>query len=150
MITIKTVEELEKVCNEFLAAITERKNKAVEVRHREDSIYKRYDTYVLKYSKENEYGFHTDIKRLADIGKIIYMDSVEFMYNDIRNMLFWLNSTNCFAVQNDMLKIEFNGYSYSSVGISIDDYDYLNHYDYLVKRRIMIDLQLKLEELFKQ
>lgn len=28
MITIKTVEELEKVCNEFWAAITERKNKA--------------------------------------------------------------------------------------------------------------------------
>lgn len=143
MKTIKTVEELEKLCDEFLVAITERKNKAVEVRHREDSNYKRYDTYVLKYSKENEYGFHTDIERLADIGKTIYMDSVDFMYNDIRNMLFWLNSTNCFAVQNDMLKIEFNGYSYSIADRYSDDHDYL------AKCGVMIDLKLKLKELFK-
>lgn len=149
MITIKTVKELEKVCNEFLAAITERKNKAVEVRHREDSVFKRYDTYVLKYSKEKEHGFHTDLELLADTGETIYVDSVDFMYNHKRNMFFWINNTNCFAVQDDELKIEFNGYSYSSVDISINDYDYLNDYGYLGKRWIMIDLKLKLEELFK-
>lgn len=88
MITIKTIKELEKVCNEFLAVITERKNKAVEVRHREDSIFKRYDTYILKYSKEKEYGFHTDIERLPDTGETIYIDSVDFMYNHKRNMFF--------------------------------------------------------------
>lgn len=143
MITIKTVEELEKVCNEFLAVITERKNKAVEVRHREDSIFKRYDTYILKYSKEKEYGLHTDLELLADTGETIYMDSVDFMYNHKRNMFFWLNNTNCFAVQGDELKIEFNGYRYSSVDRSSDNYDYW------AKRGIMIDLKLKLEELFK-
>lgn len=88
MLTIKTVEELENVCNEFLAAITERKNKAVEVRHREDSIFKRYDTYVIKYSKEKEHGLHTDIELLADTGKTIYMDSVDFMYNHKSDMFF--------------------------------------------------------------
>lgn len=146
MKNIKTVEELEKVCNEFLAAITERKNKAVEVRHREDYIFKRYDTYVLKYSKEKEYGFHTDIELLVDTGKTIYVDSVDFMYimyDNQNDMFFWLNNKNCFAVLNDMLKIEFNGYTYSSVDSSSDDYDYL------AKRGIMIDLKLKLEELFK-
>lgn len=145
MITIKTVEELEKLCNEFLAAITERKNKAVEVRLRDDAIFnfKRYDTYVLKYSKEKEYGFRTDLDLLYDTGETIYIDSVDFMYNHKRDMFFWLNNTNCFAVLNDMLKIEFNGYRYSSVDRSSDDYDYL------AKRGIMIDLKLKLEELFK-
>lgn len=143
MITIKTVEELEKVCNEFLAAITERKNKAVEVRHSDGYLFKRYDTYVLKYSKEKEYGFRTDLELLVDTGETIYMDSVDFMYNNKRNMYFWLNNTNCFAVQGDMLKIEFNGYRYSSVDRSSDDYDYL------AKRGIMIDLKLKLKELFK-
>ena len=143
MITIKTVKELEKVCNEFLAVITERKNKAVEVRHREDSIFKRYDTYVLKYSKEKEYGFRTDLDLLDDTGETIYMDSVDFMYNHKRNMFFWLNNTNCFKVQSDRLIIEFNGYSYSSVDRSSDNYDYW------AKRGIMIDLKLKLEELFK-
>lgn len=146
---IKTVEELEKICNEFLATITERKNKAVEVRHREDSIFKRYDTYVLKYSKEKEYGFRTDIELLDDTGETIYMDSVDFWYNHEKYMFFWLNNTNCFADQGDALEIVFNGYRYSSVDISIDDYDYLNDYDYLVKRWIMMDLKLKLEELFK-
>ena len=141
MITIKTVEELEKVCNEFLAAITERKNKAVEVRHREDSIFKRYDTYILKYSKEKEYGLHTDLELLADTGETIYMDSVDFMYNHKRNMFFWINNENYFADRGDGLIIEFNGYRYSSVDISNDDY--------LVKRWIMIHLKLKLEELFK-
>lgn len=143
MITIKTVKELEKVCNEFLAVITERKNKAVEVRHREDSIFKRYDTYVLKYSKEKEYGFRTDLDLLDDTGETIYMDSVDFMYNHKRNMFFWLNNTNCFAVQGNELKIEFNGYRYSSVDRSSDNYDYW------AKRGIMMDLKLKLEELFK-
>ena len=143
MITIKTVEELEKVCNEFLAAITERKNNAIEVRHREDCIFKRYDTYVLKYSKEKEYGFCTDLEILADTGKTIYMDSVSFMYNHQKDMFFWLNNTNCFAVQGDALKIEFNGYRYFNVDGNSD------YYDYLAKRGIMIDLKLKLEELFK-
>lgn len=143
MKTIKTVEELEKVCNEFLAAITERKNKAVEVRLRNDSFLKRYDTYVLKHSKEKEYGFRTDLELLADTGETIYMDSVDFWYNHKRNMYFWLNNTNVFAVQGDMLKIEFNGYRYSSVDRSSDDYDYL------AKRGIMIDLKLKLKKLFK-
>ncbi len=145
MITIKTVEELEKVCNEFLAAITERKNKAVEVRHEYDSLFKRHDTYVLKYSKEKEYGFHTDFEFFVDTGETIYMDSVDFWYNNKRIVFFWLNHTSCFAVQGDMLKIEFNGYRYSSAYRSSDDYDY----DYLAKRGIMIDLKLKLEELFK-
>ena len=143
MITIKTVEELENVCNEFLAVITERKNKAVEVRRREDSIFKRYDTYILKYSKEKEYDLHSDLELLADTGETIYMDSVDFMYNHKRNMFFWLNNTNCFAVQGDELKIEFNGYRYSSVDRSSDNYDYW------AKRGIMMDLKLKLEELFK-
>lgn len=146
---IKTVEELEKVCNEFLVAITERKNKAVEVRRRDDSFLKRYDTYILKYSKEKEYGFRTDLEILADTGETIYMDSVDFWYNHKGDMYFWLNNTNCFTVQSDRLIIKFNGYSYSSVDISIDDYDYLNDHDYLVKRWFMIDLKLKLEELFK-
>ena len=143
MITIKTVKELENVCNEFLTVITERKNKAVEVRHREDSVFKRHDIYVLKYSKKKEYGLHTDLELLADTGETIYMDSVDFMYNHKRNMFFWLNNTNCFAVQGDELKIEFNGYRYSSVDRSSDNYDYW------AKRGIMIDLKLKLEELFK-
>lgn len=143
MLTIKTVEELENVCNEFLAAITERKNKAVEVRHREDSIFKRYDTYILKYSKEKEYGFCIDLELSNDTVKTIYRDSVDFWYNNKRNMFFWINNTNCFAVQGDELKIEFNGYSYSSVYRSSDNYDYW------AKRGIMIDLKLKLEELFK-
>lgn len=143
MITIKTVKELEKVCNEFLAAITERKNKAVEIRHREDSIFKRYDTYVLKYSKEKEYGFRTDIERLPDTGETIYIDSVDFVYNHNRDMVFWLNDTNYFTVQGDLLKIVFNGYRYSSVDKYSDDYDYL------AKCGIMIDLKLKLKELFK-
>ena len=143
MITIKTVKELEKVCNEFLAVITERKNKAVEVRRREDSVFKRHDIYVLKYSKEKEYGFRTDLDLLDDTGETIYMDSVDFMYNHKRNMFFWLNNTNCFSAQGDELKIEFNGYRYSSVDISSDNYDYW------AKRGIMIDLKLKLEELFK-
>ena len=138
MITIKTVKELEKVCNEFLAVITERKNKAVEVRHREDSIFKRqHDTYVLKYSKEKEYGFRTDIERLPDTGETIYIDSVDFVYYHNRDMVFLLNDENYFAVRGDRLIIEFNGYRCSSVDISSDDYDYL------------IDLKLKLEELFK-
>lgn len=143
MITIKTIKELEKVCNEFLAAITERKNKAVEIRHREDSIFKRYDTYILKYSKEKEYGFCIDLELSNDTGKTIYRDSVDFMYNHKMNMFFWLNNTNCFAVQGDELKIEFNGYRYSNVDRSSDNYDYW------AKRGIMIDLKLKLEELFK-
>ena len=88
MITIKTVKELEKVCNEFLVAITERKNRAVEVRHREDSIFKRYDTYILKYSKEKEYGFCIDLELSNDTVKTIYMDSVNFWYNNKRNMFF--------------------------------------------------------------
>lgn len=140
---IKTVEELEKICNEFLATITERKNKAVEVTHRYDSLFKRYDTYVLKYSKEKEYGFRTDLELLADTGETIYLDSVDFWYNHKKYMFFWLNNTNCFAVQGDALEIVFNGYRYSSVDSSSDDYDYL------AKRGIMIDLKLKLEELFK-
>lgn len=148
MITIKTVKELENVCNEFLAVITERKNKAVEVRHREDSIFKRYDTYILKYSKKKEYGFGIDIERLPDTGETIYIDSVDFWYNK-SNMFFWINHEDYFADLGDRLIIEFNGYRYSSVDISSDDYDYLNDYDYLVKRWIMIDLKLKLEELFK-
>lgn len=148
MITIKTVEELEKVCNEFLATITERKNNAIEVRHRGKSVFKRYDfkrfdTYFLKYSKEKEYGFRTDLELLTDIGEIIYIDSVDFMYNHKRSMFFWLNNTNFFAVKSDLLKIEFNGYRYSSVDRKSDDHDYL------AKRGIMIDLKLKLEELFK-
>ena len=149
MITIKTVKELEKVCNEFLAVITERKNKAVEVRHREDSVFKRNDIYVLKYSKKKEYGFCIDLGLSNVTGKTIYMDSVDFWYTHYRKMAFWLNATNCFVDLGDRLIIEFNGYSYSSVDISSDDYDYLNDCDYLVKRRIMIDLKLKLEELFK-
>ena len=64
-------------------------------------------------------------------------------------MAFWLNNKNYFVDLGDRLIIEFNGYSYSSVDISSDDYDYLNDHDYLVKRWIMIDLKLKLEELFK-
>ena len=143
MITIKTVEELKKVCNEFLAAITERKNKAVEVRHEYDSLFKRHDTYVLKYSKEKEYGFHTDFELFVDTGETIYMDSVDFWYNNKRTVFFWLNHTSCFAVQGDMLRIEVDGYGYLSVDGSSDDYDYL------AKRGIMIDLKLKLEELFK-
>lgn len=67
----------------------------------------------------------------------------------IGKMAFWLNKTNYFVDLGDRLIIEFNGYTYSSVDISSDDYDYLNDYDYLVKRWIMIDLKLKLEELFK-
>lgn len=149
MITIKTVKELEKVCNEFLVVITERKNKAVEIRHREDSIFKRYDTYVLKYSKEKEYGFGIDLELSNDTGKTIYRDSVDFWYNNKRDMFFWINHENYFADRGDRLIIEFNGYSYSSVDISSDDYDYLNDCDYLVKHWIMMDLKLKLEELFK-
>lgn len=144
METIETLEELEELCNEFLATITDRKNKAIKVIHREDSTYKRYDTYVLKYSKEYEYGFHTDVKRLADTGKISYMDSVGFMYNHRRYMYFWLDNTNCFAVQNNRLILEFNGYRYSIVDRYSDDYDYL------AKCGVMIDLKLKLKELFKQ
>lgn len=140
---IKTVEELEKVCNEFLVAITERKNKAVEVRLIDGYLFKRYDTYVLKHSKEKEYGFRTDIELLADTGKTIYMDSVDFWYNHQKDMFFWLNNTNCFAVQGNALEIKFNGYRYSSVDSSSDDYDYW------AKQGIMIDLKLKLEELFK-
>lgn len=143
MKTIKTLEELEKLCDEFLVAITERKNKAVEVRHSEDSIYKRWDTYVLKYSKKKESGFHTDFERSVDIGETIYMDSVDFMYNHNRNMFFLLDDTNYFAVQSDRLIIGFNGYRYSSVDRNSDDYDYL------AKRGIMIDLKLKLKKLFK-
>ena len=149
MITIKTVEELENVCNEFLAVITERKNKAVEVRHREDSVFKRHDIYVLKYSKKKEYGFCIDLGLSNVTGKTIYRDSVDFWYTHDRKMAFWLNDTNYFVDLGDRLIIEFNGYSYSSVDISSDDYDYLNDCDYLVKRGIMIDLKLKLEELFK-
>lgn len=143
MKTIKTLEELEKLCDEFLVAITERKNKAIEVRHKKDSIYKRYDIYVLKYSEEYKSGFHTDIEHLADTGETIYMDSVEFMYNDIRNMFFWLNPTNCFVVQGDRLILEFNDYRYSTVDRYSDDHDYL------AKCGVMIDLKLKLKELFK-
>ena len=143
MITIKTVEELENVCNEFLAVITERKNKAVEVRHREDSVFKRDDIYVLKYSEKKEYGFCID-RRLSDItGKTICRDSVDFWYTHDMKMAFWLNDTNYFVDLGDRLIIEFNGYSYSSVDISNDDYDYW------AKRGVMIDLKLKLEELFK-
>lgn len=144
MKTIKTVEELEKLCDEFLVAITERKNKAIEVRHKKESIYKRYDIYVLKYSEEEEYGFHTDTERLAETGETIYMDSVEFMYNDNRDMFFWLNSTNCFVVRGDLLILEFNGYRYSSA------YRCSDGYDYLAKCGVMTDLKLKLKELFKQ
>lgn len=143
MKTIKTVEELEKLCDEFLVAITERKNKAIEVRHKKDSIYKRYDIYILKYSEEYKSGFHTDTEHLADTGETIYMDSVEFMYNDIRNMFFWLNPTNCFVVQGDRLILEFNDYRYSTVDRYSDDHDYL------AKCGVMIDLKLKLKELFK-
>lgn len=144
MKTIKTLEELEKLCDEFLVAITERKNKAIEVRHKKDSIYKRYDIYVLKYSEEYKSGFHIDTEHLADTGETIYMDSVEFMYNDIRNMFFWLNPTNCFVVQGDRLILEFNDYRYSTVDRYSDDHDYL------AKCGVMIDLKLKLKELFKQ
>ena len=143
MITIKTVEELEKVCNEFLVAITERKNKAVEVRRREDSVFKRHDIYVLKYSKEKEYGFCRDLELSNDTGKTIYRDSVDFWYTHDRKMAFWLNDKNYFVDLGDRLIIEFNGYSYSSVYRSSDNYDYW------AKRGIMIDLKLKLEELFK-
>lgn len=144
MITIKTVEELEKVCNEFLVAITERKNKAIEVRHKKDYIFKRYDTYVLKYSKEKKNGFHADVEHLDETGETTYMDSVGFMYNHRRYMYFWLDNTNCFAVQNNRLILEFNGYRYSIVDRYSDDYDYL------AKCGVMIDLKLKLKELFKQ
>ena len=149
MITIKTVEELENLCNEFLAVITERKNKAVEVRRREDSVFKRDDIYVLKYSKKKEYGFCRDLGLSNVTGKTIYRDSVDFWYTHDRKMAFWLNNKNYFVDLGNRLIIEFNGYSYSSVDISSDDYDYLNDHDYLVKRGIMIDLKLKLEELFK-
>lgn len=84
MITIKTVKELEKVCNEFLAVITERKNKAVEVRRREDSVFKKHDIYVLKYSKKKEYGFCIDLGLSNDTGKTIYRDSVDFWYTHDR------------------------------------------------------------------
>ena len=142
--SIESDEMLQLFCDLFLICIAERKKKAREVRHREDSIFKgRHDTYVLKYSKKKEYGLHTDIELLADTGETIYMDSVDFMYNHKRNMFFWLNNTNCFAVQGNELKIEFNGYRYSSVDRSSDNYDYW------AKRGIMIDLKLKLEELFK-
>lgn len=66
-------------------------------------------------------------------------------YNHKRDMYFWLNNLNCFVVQSDMLKIVFNGYIYSSVDRSRDDFDY----NYVAKRGLMIDLKLKLEELFK-
>lgn len=141
---IKTVEELEKICNEFLATITERKNKAVEVRLRDGYLFKRYYTYVLKYSKEKEYGFRTDLELLEDTGKTIYMDSVDFWYNHQKDMFFWLNNTNCFAVQGNALKIEFNGYRYFDLGDNVGD-----DYDYWAKQGIMIDLKLKLEELFE-
>ena len=140
MLTIKTVKELEKVCNEFLAVITERKKKAREVND-VCSCYRTEKYYVLSSSKKHHPGWFFELDLRTDTYKhfdCVVCGSV-ICGSETICTYYWLNNF-------DRVKVN----QQNEISIRIDDYEYVStEYDDLRKHNILSLLVAKLEELFK-
>ena len=136
MLTIKTIKDLEKVCNEFLAAITERKQKAHEFKDIR-SCYRTEKYYVTNSSREYHQGWFFGLDSRTDSYK--FFECVVCGSDCVCNTYYWLNGF-------DRVKVNQR----NEISIRIDDYEYISTKDDNPRKRdILLLLVSKLEELFK-
>lgn len=139
---IKSTEQLQELCDDFLTSITERKNGAIEVRTGKTYANTDYGIdYIVAYSDEKRHGFIRDGEYMIKTGKERWYDSVNYWLAPSGNVYFWLNGDDCLWTEEDDLKFRFNGYKYNT--------NSTNNHDDIESRKLLFDLKSKLEELFK-